>query len=131
MTTSKPRDLREQSWEETTVCDYVTASVTAKVTRSSHGHNPVALLLLILVPPQSIMPPKSIFRQPGARHFQLVHRSQRDPLYHDAEASKHVLKPIERENVIKKVHTEVRRCSSAVTYCLVGKVARRPRVDSC
>ncbi|KAF4604774.1 hypothetical protein EYR40_003556 [Pleurotus pulmonarius] len=48
------------------------------------------------------MPPKSIFRQPGARHFQLVHRSQRDPLYHDAEASKHVLKPIERENVIKK-----------------------------
>ncbi|KAJ8489881.1 hypothetical protein ONZ45_g13406 [Pleurotus djamor] len=48
------------------------------------------------------MPPKSIFRQPGARHFQLVHRSQRDPLYHDPEASKHVLKPIERENVIKK-----------------------------
>ncbi|KAF9502180.1 LTV-domain-containing protein [Pleurotus eryngii] len=48
------------------------------------------------------MPPKSIFRQPGARHFQLVHRSQRDPLYYDAEASKHVLKPIERENVIKK-----------------------------
>ncbi|KDQ63030.1 hypothetical protein JAAARDRAFT_29021 [Jaapia argillacea MUCL 33604] len=48
------------------------------------------------------MPPKkSIFRQPGARHFQLVHRSQRDPLIHDPEASQHVLKPIERENVKK------------------------------
>ncbi|KAJ3571563.1 hypothetical protein NP233_g3672 [Leucocoprinus birnbaumii] len=48
------------------------------------------------------MPPKkSIFRQPGAKHFQLVHRSQRDPLIHDPEASKHVLKPFERENVKK------------------------------
>ncbi|KAK7465279.1 Protein ltv1 [Stygiomarasmius scandens] len=44
------------------------------------------------------MPPKSIFRQPGAKHFQLVHRSQRDPLIHDPEASKHVLKPVIREN---------------------------------
>ncbi|KAF9786725.1 Low temperature viability protein-domain-containing protein [Thelephora terrestris] len=44
------------------------------------------------------MPPKSIFRQPGARHFQLVHRSQRDPLIHDSEASKHVLKEFERDN---------------------------------
>ncbi|KAL5535729.1 LTV1 [Sanghuangporus sanghuang] len=41
------------------------------------------------------MPPKkSIFKQPGARHFQLVHRSQRDPRIHDPEASSHVLKPI-------------------------------------
>ncbi|KAL5534023.1 hypothetical protein ACEPAG_483 [Sanghuangporus baumii] len=41
------------------------------------------------------MPPKkSIFKQPGARHFQLVHRSQRDPLINDPEASSHVLKPI-------------------------------------
>ncbi|KAG5636973.1 hypothetical protein H0H81_006218 [Sphagnurus paluster] len=47
------------------------------------------------------MPPKSIFRQPGAKHFQLVHRSQRDPLIHDPDASKHVLKPIERENTKK------------------------------
>ncbi|KAG6813997.1 hypothetical protein H0H92_004490 [Tricholoma furcatifolium] len=47
------------------------------------------------------MPPKSIFRQPGAKHFQLVHRSQRDPLIHDPDASQHVLKPIERENVKK------------------------------
>ncbi|EPQ60146.1 LTV-domain-containing protein [Gloeophyllum trabeum ATCC 11539] len=46
-------------------------------------------------------PKKSVFRQPGARHFQLVHRSQRDPLIHDPEASQHVLKPFERENVKK------------------------------
>ncbi|KAJ7508634.1 Low temperature viability protein-domain-containing protein [Mycena galericulata] len=44
------------------------------------------------------MPPKSIFRQPGAQHFQLVHRSQRDPLIHDPDASQHVLKPVQREN---------------------------------
>lgn len=50
------------------------------------------------------MPPKSIFRQPGAKHFQLVHRSQRDPLRYDENASEHVLKPFERENV-KKVHS--------------------------
>ncbi|KLO20785.1 Low temperature viability protein [Schizopora paradoxa] len=37
---------------------------------------------------------KSIFRQPGVRKFQLVHRSQRDPLIHDPEASTHVFKPI-------------------------------------
>ncbi|KAF5384949.1 hypothetical protein D9615_001147 [Tricholomella constricta] len=54
------------------------------------------------------MPPKSIFRQPGARHFQLVHRSQRDPLIHDPDASKHVLKPIERENAKKgKTRTDL------------------------
>ncbi|KAJ6623114.1 Low temperature viability protein-domain-containing protein [Mycena sp. CBHHK59/15] len=47
------------------------------------------------------MPPKSIFRQPGAQHFQLVHRSQRDPLIHDPDASQHVLKPIQRENANK------------------------------
>ncbi|KAF9486523.1 Low temperature viability protein [Pholiota conissans] len=47
------------------------------------------------------MPPKSIFRQPGATHFQLVHRSQRDPLINDPDASKHVLKPFERENTKK------------------------------
>ena len=40
------------------------------------------------------MAPKSIFRQPGARQFQLVHRSQRDPLINYPEASQHVLKPI-------------------------------------
>ncbi|KAF8526308.1 LTV-domain-containing protein [Hysterangium stoloniferum] len=48
------------------------------------------------------MAPKSIFRRPGAQHFQLVHRSQRDPLIHDPEASQHVLKPFRRENEFKK-----------------------------
>jgi hypothetical protein len=47
------------------------------------------------------MPKKSVFRQPGAQHFQLVHRSQRDPLIHDPDASQHVLKPVERPNAKK------------------------------
>ncbi|KAI1794003.1 LTV-domain-containing protein [Ganoderma leucocontextum] len=47
------------------------------------------------------MPPKSVFRQPGAQHFQVVHRSQRDPLIHDPEASRHVLKPVQRGNLTK------------------------------
>ncbi|KAI9444930.1 LTV-domain-containing protein [Lactarius indigo] len=49
------------------------------------------------------MPSKSIFRQPGAQHFQLVHRSQRDPLINDPDASQHVLKPVVRENAKKRV----------------------------
>ncbi|KAF8559965.1 LTV-domain-containing protein [Imleria badia] len=44
------------------------------------------------------MAPKSMFRQPGAKHFQLVHRSQRDPLIHDSDASQHVLKAFVRGN---------------------------------
>ncbi|TFL06151.1 Low temperature viability protein-domain-containing protein [Pterulicium gracile] len=47
------------------------------------------------------MPPKSIFRQPGVQHFELVHRSQRDPLINDPDAPQHVLKPITRENLKK------------------------------
>jgi hypothetical protein len=47
------------------------------------------------------MPPKPLFRQPGAKHFQLVHRSQRDPLINDSDASRHVLKPFTRENTKK------------------------------
>ncbi|KAF8167443.1 LTV-domain-containing protein [Crassisporium funariophilum] len=47
------------------------------------------------------MPAKSIFRQPGAQHFQLVHRSQRDPLINDPDASSHVLKHFERDNTKK------------------------------
>ncbi|KAH9943989.1 LTV-domain-containing protein [Epithele typhae] len=54
------------------------------------------------------MPPKSIFRQPGAQHFQVVHRSQRDPLIHDPEASKQVLKAVVRGNLAKgKSRTEL------------------------
>jgi protein LTV1 len=45
------------------------------------------------------MPPKkSIYRQEGAQHFQVVHRSVRDPLIHDPEASKHVFRPVQRAN---------------------------------
>ncbi|CAE6536188.1 unnamed protein product [Rhizoctonia solani] len=51
------------------------------------------------------MAPKSIWRQPGAQNFQLVHRSQRDPLIHDPEASTHVLKGFERENLARKGKT--------------------------
>jgi protein LTV1 len=60
------------------------------------------------------MPPKSIFRQPGAQHFQLVHRSQRDPLIHDPEASQHVLKAFVPSN-IKKV------CPHCLTIFLILK----------
>ncbi|WFD33565.1 hypothetical protein MCUN1_000378 [Malassezia cuniculi] len=42
------------------------------------------------------MPPKSIWRQPNAVHFQVVHRSHRDTLYNDPDAGQHVLKPISR-----------------------------------
>lgn len=38
---------------------------------------------------------KSLFRRPGTKTFQLVHRSQRDPLINDAEASDRVFKEID------------------------------------
>ncbi|PWN89806.1 hypothetical protein FA10DRAFT_279123 [Acaromyces ingoldii] len=41
---------------------------------------------------------KSIWRQPEAQHFQVVHRSQRDPLIHDADAPSRVLKPSQPRN---------------------------------
>ncbi|KAK8849693.1 hypothetical protein IAR55_005028 [Kwoniella newhampshirensis] len=45
------------------------------------------------------MPPKkSVFRAPGAQHFQLVHRSQQDPLINDPEASQRVFKSVQRGN---------------------------------
>lgn len=45
------------------------------------------------------MPPKakSLYRKPGTQHFQLVHRSQRDPLINDPEAGDRVLKSIDRK----------------------------------
>ncbi|CAO1631818.1 unnamed protein product [Sympodiomycopsis kandeliae] len=42
------------------------------------------------------MPPKSIWRSKDAQHFTLVHRSQRDPLIHDPDASSRVLAPTQR-----------------------------------
>ena len=63
------------------------------------------------------MPPKkSIYRQSGAQHFQLVHRSQRDPLIHDPDASQHVLKPFHRENDIKKVSGNISQRSKPVFF---------------
>ena len=46
------------------------------------------------------MPPKGkdIFRNPSAVHFQLVHRSLRDPESANPDASQQVLKVVEREN---------------------------------
>ncbi|KAL1951247.1 hypothetical protein VTO73DRAFT_396 [Trametes versicolor] len=58
------------------------------------------------------MPPKSVFRQPGAQHFQVVHRSQRDPLIHDPEASKHVLKLVQRSNLKGKSRADLEQLLS-------------------
>ncbi|KAG9127411.1 hypothetical protein FRC07_014090 [Ceratobasidium sp. 392] len=66
------------------------------------------------------MAPKSIFRQPGTQHFQLVHRSQRDPLIHDPEASSHVLKGFERENLGKT--------RADLEYTLPGTASERANV---
>ncbi|THH19679.1 hypothetical protein EW146_g1530 [Bondarzewia mesenterica] len=71
------------------------------------------------------MPPKSIFRQPGAQHFQLVHRSQRDPLIHDPEASQHVLKPFIPEN-------QKKACAHKISHILspsdLAHDAQRPNI---
>ncbi|KAL9934033.1 hypothetical protein V8E36_007115 [Tilletia maclaganii] len=40
----------------------------------------------------------SIWRSKDAQHFQVVHRSQRDPLLNDPDASQHVLKQVTRPN---------------------------------
>lgn len=49
------------------------------------------------LPYKKDMPPKSIWRQPNAVHFQVVHRSHRDALYNDPDAGPHVLKPVGRQ----------------------------------
>lgn len=54
-----------------------------------------------LSPYPTTMAPTSIYRRPGAQHFQLVHRSQRDPLINDPEASGRVLKQVEVGQVNK------------------------------
>ena len=64
-------------------------------TLPSHCANLAISTVAIII---TSMPGKSIFRQPGAKHFQLVHRSQRDPLIHDPDASQHVLKAVVRGN---------------------------------
>ena len=75
---------------------------------------------------------KSIYRRPDAQHFQLVHRSQRDPLIHDPDASQHVLKPFSRENDIKKVrgvHCSLMfRSISEYVENSIGQNSRRSRM---
>jgi len=76
------------------------------------------------------MPQKSIYRQPGARTYQLVHRSQRDPLIHDPDAPQHVLKEFERENVRKvgaALSILTTKPNNKRLVFLLGKVPRRLR----
>jgi protein LTV1 len=61
------------------------------------------------------MPKKSIFRQPGAQHFQLVHRSQRDPLVHDPDAPQRLFKEVARFNDKGKV-------SPSLYVCVTGRI---------
>ncbi|KAJ3362124.1 hypothetical protein GGF31_001808 [Allomyces arbusculus] len=46
---------------------------------------------------------KPFINKREARHFQVVHRSQRDPLYHSEEASPYVLKPVLPSPNLKKL----------------------------
>jgi protein LTV1 len=66
------------------------------------------------------MAPTSIYRRPGAQHFQLVHRSQRDPLINDPEASARVLKQVD----VGQVH----KVSS--TRGLASRLLERPVADA-
>ncbi|KAL7413669.1 Low temperature viability protein-domain-containing protein [Mrakia frigida] len=50
---------------------------------------------------------KSLFRQPGVQHYQLVHRSQRDPLINDPDAGGRVLKSLENPNRKGKTRAEI------------------------
>lgn len=47
---------------------------------------------------------KSIWRNPKAQHFELVHRSQRDPLSNDPDADQRVLAPRQRANELRRPH---------------------------
>ncbi|KIR68127.1 protein LTV1 [Cryptococcus bacillisporus CA1873] len=61
------------------------------------------------------MPPKgSIFRGPNAQHFQLVHRSQQDPLINDPEASQRVLKPMGRGNDSRKTEISLAELEATI-----------------
>lgn len=46
---------------------------------------------------------KSFFKREGVKHYQLVHRSLRDPLINDAESSAHVLKEVDHSQPSKRV----------------------------
>ncbi|PWY97564.1 hypothetical protein BCV70DRAFT_202740 [Testicularia cyperi] len=52
--------------------------------------------------PKKASKSKSIWRSADAQHFQLVHRSQRDPLINDPEAGAHVLKSFDPANQARR-----------------------------
>ena len=58
---------------------------------------------------------KSLFKRPGTKHFQLVHRSQRDPLINDPDASDRVLKEIDATQAKSKVRLLLQRFVAALT----------------
>lgn len=47
------------------------------------------------------MPKKPFIDRKTAKHYNVVHRSQRDPLINDAEASSRVLQEVVPRNLIK------------------------------
>lgn len=51
------------------------------------------------------MPSRSIWRSDKAQHFQLVHRSQQDPLTYDAESSSRVLKPTSTKKELRQARS--------------------------
>ena len=80
------------------------------------------------------MAPKSIWRQPNAVHFQVVHRSQRDVMRNDPDVGQHVLKPYEplnRSKVCIRRWRVTRHMPWESALTTVGKItsrtsARRP-----
>ncbi|KAI9627033.1 hypothetical protein KEM48_010077 [Puccinia striiformis f. sp. tritici PST-130] len=48
------------------------------------------------------MAPASIYRGPEAKHYAVVHRSQRDPLINDPQAGERVLHQVQRQNITNK-----------------------------
>lgn len=61
------------------------------------------------------MPKKDPFKAPGAVRFQLVHRSQRDPLIHDPEASQVIFKPISGKKDNEWAQSETRNAMQEAT----------------
>lgn len=74
------------------------------------------------------MAPKSIWRQPNAVHFQVVHRSQRDVMRNDPDVGQHVLKPYEplnRSKVCIRRWRVTRHMPWESALTIVGKITSR------
>ncbi|EPQ29111.1 uncharacterized protein PFL1_03399 [Pseudozyma flocculosa PF-1] len=74
------------------------------------------------------MPPKktkakSAFRSDKAQHFQVVHRSQRDPLINDPDAGQHVLKAVNAPNSKGKTRAQLEQ-DERILYGNDGKPLR-------